>query len=161
VTGQPPDPAAEVTVVKESAAARDGLFGFLLVFLIASFVRGLIGAQTTAGRIAVATIFGALVVLVGWGWLILRRSHTRLEVSDEAIALVDRSPNGPISLLRAWGDDLAFGVRGAARSRYSVLMVCGADTVLPLRFFSRKQVKRACLSHGWRFATGVDSSAGD
>jgi hypothetical protein len=39
----------EITVVKESAAARDGLFGFLVVFLIAALVRGLIGAQTTAG----------------------------------------------------------------------------------------------------------------
>jgi hypothetical protein len=85
VTEQPPGLAGEVTIVKQSAAARDGLFGFLLAFLVAALVRGLIGAQTTAGRIAVATIFGASVVLMAWGWLNLRRGHTRLEVSVERV----------------------------------------------------------------------------
>jgi hypothetical protein len=161
VTEEPLGAAEDVTVVQESAAARDGLFGLLVAVLVAALVRGFIGAHTTAGRIAVATIFGALVALVAWGWLILRLGPTRLEVSEEAIRLVNAAPKGPIALLRAWGDDLAFIVRGRGRFGYWALMVRGTDTVLPLRFFNRKQVKRACLSHGWRFGTRADASAGD
>jgi hypothetical protein len=159
VTEQPPETAGDVTVVKESALARDGLFGFLVTVLVAALVRGFIGAHTTAGRIAGTTIFGALVALVAWCWLILRRGPTQLEVSDEVITLVRASPKGPIALLRTWGDDLAFVLKGGVRFGYWTLMVRGADTVVPLRFFNRKQVKQACLSHGWRFGRRPDASA--
>ncbi len=58
-----------------------------------------------------------------------------------------------IALVRTSGDDLAFVLKGGVRFGYWALMVRGADVVLPLRYLNRKQVRQACLAHGWRFET--------
>lgn len=53
-------PADGVTVLHESVFARDGLYGLLSLVVGAALVRGVAGAATTAGLIAVAIVFGAL-----------------------------------------------------------------------------------------------------
>jgi hypothetical protein len=151
VTDLPLGEARPVTVVKESAAFRAVFWGFLEAAGVAALVRGHMGAKTATGRIVGDTFVGIFVALIACGWLIMTRHRAQLEVSDEAIRLVNRKGPEPIALLRAWGDDLAFVRKGGVRFGYSVLMVRGADADLRLDYFRAKQIRRACLAHGWRF----------
>jgi hypothetical protein len=73
----------------------------------------------------------------------------RFEVSEEAIRLVNAAPKGPIVLLRAWGDDIAFIVRGRGRFGYWELMVRGTDTALPLRTATGNLARRSPTTTRW------------
>ena len=50
-----------MTVLRPGRPQRDGLFGGLIVIFVLALVRGLAGAQTSAGRVAVI-VFVALVI---------------------------------------------------------------------------------------------------
>jgi hypothetical protein len=142
-----------VTVVKESAAFRDGFWGALTAVCVAPAVLNYLNADTTAGRVVGTVVFSVLAVLVMMGWYRVRRAPTRLEISDDAVTQFNATPTGPTALLRSQGDELMFVTRGGARFRYVVLTARGSDTELPLRYFSRRAIERACRAHGWSFTT--------
>ena len=114
-------------------------------------MRGLIGAETTAGRVTVGVIFGGLLVLILVGWARLVRHPELLEVSDQEIRRA--SPSGRLTsvIMREHGDALRFATRSAGRLRLLTLSQPGSGTSLTLQLFSRKAVRAACEAHGWRF----------
>lgn len=147
-------PSDRVTVVRESAAFRDGFWGSLTAVCIAPAVLDYINARTTAGRIVGTVIFGLLALLVMVAWYRVRRAPVRLEVSDDAITQFNDRSKGPTALLRTEGGDVMFVARGSARYRYMVLMARGSATELPLRYFRRKKIEQACRAHGWNLEGG-------
>jgi hypothetical protein len=72
----------------------------------------------------------------------------RLEIR-QAVTLGRRQGAGAV---RDLGDQLR--VVRVGRGRYSQrgLAIAGADTTIPLPFFSVREVRRQCLAAGWSFA---------
>ena len=139
-----------MTVLHPSRLQRDGLFGALVVVFILAFVRGYPGATTTGGRIAVVIFAGGVTILLLWCWVRTIRRQTFLEISPEAVTLVE--PNGKrTTLSRENGDEILVTVTGGGRYRTSALTIPGSGTLLPLSFFSVSEIKRQCLASGWRF----------
>jgi hypothetical protein len=65
----PPDQLGAATdpiVLRESRLWPNALFGGLLLVFVLVLSRGLAGAQTAGGRIAVAVIFVAAIALAAW-----------------------------------------------------------------------------------------------
>jgi len=138
------------TIVRESRAQMSTLFAFLMVACAAALARGLPGAQTTAGRTAVAVIFGGLLVVLITGWIVMIRRPRRLEITEDAVSYVTRS--GQVaSLSRRQGDGLRFVKQLRGRTWRLGLTIVGTDMVMFLGSFSRKAVRQACLARGWRF----------
>jgi hypothetical protein len=144
-------PGSAATIVAESRLQVGILFGFLSVIAIAALARGVTGAQTVAGRVAVVVIFGLLLVLFIARWIICLRHPTRLEITEDAIRFMTR--NGQVTALsRAQGDELRFVRRLAGRTSKLGLKAEGGGPVLsPLNFFSRQAIRQAGRSRGWRF----------
>ena len=139
-----------MTVVGPSRLQRDGLFGVLLAVFVLALVRGLTGAATGGGRIAVIVFTGVVIALLLWGWIrsITRPSH--LEISRDAVTLVE--PGGQRrTLARESGDEISVTVVGGGRYRRSALTIAGSGTVLPLSFFSLAEIQEQCVASGWRF----------
>jgi cytochrome c biogenesis protein CcdA len=139
--------------VAESRRQVAILFGFLTVAMAAALIRGVIGAQTTTGRVAVAVIFGVLLVVFLTGWVVSARRPAHLEITEDTIRYVTR--NGQVTALsRQQGDQLRFTTRRAGRIwTLGLSVVPGPGPVLtPLNFFSRKAVRQACQARGWQFA---------
>ncbi len=61
------------------------LFGFLSLAAAVALARGIFDAQTTAGRVTVAVIFGILLVVFITDWIVAIRRPARLEVTEDAI----------------------------------------------------------------------------
>jgi hypothetical protein len=141
-----------MTVVNQSRAQRDGTFGALVALFILVFVRGYPGAQTTGGRIAVCLFVGLALAVIVWGWIMVVRRPSHLEVSDQAITMV--SPQGQrTTLSRQSGDELSIVTVGQGRYRLKGLTIAGSGTVITVRFFfSLKEIRKQCLANGWRFA---------
>jgi hypothetical protein len=139
-----------MTVIRPSRAQRDGLFGALLVVFILAFARGFPGATTSGGRVAVAIFTGGITALLLWAWIRLIRRPSHLEISPEAVTLVE--PGGRrTTLSRASGDEIIVTSVGGGRYRRSALTIIGSGTMLPLSFFSLGEIQRQCLASGWRF----------
>jgi hypothetical protein len=151
-------PGSAVTIVAESQGHISTLFGFLTVVVAAALIRGVTGAQSAAGRVAVVVIFGGLLVLLIARWVIIARSPAQLEITEDAIRFVPRKAQARV-LSRAEGDELRFFRRSAGRSWILGLTLTAPGTAAgpgqvlsPLNFFSRKAIRQACRSRGWRFA---------
>jgi hypothetical protein len=137
-------------VVPESRVQISTLFVFLIVVCAATLVRGASGAGTADGRIAVAVIFGGLLVVLIAGWIVTVRRPRRLEITTDAVRYVRR--NGQASTLsRQQGDELRFVKELRGRTWRLGLTIAGTETVMLLGTFSRKAVRQACLARGWRF----------
>ena len=145
-------PQSGPVVVRESAAQRNGLFAFLAVVFAAALARGVLGAATMAGRIAVIVIMGGVLVLILVLWVTRRQAKQWPEVSADSIVL--RQPKvGREEVLRRTSDSrLRFTAVGAGRARQLALQIEGADDVLALQFFKQKKVEAACVTCGWIFA---------
>lgn len=138
------------TIVRESRAQISTLLGFLTVACVAALARGVPGAQTAAGRVAVAVVFGGLLVILVVGWLVMLRRRRRLEITEDAVRYVQRS--GQVSTLsRQQGDELRWVKQLRGRTWRLGLTCSGTDAVMLLGTFSRKAVQQACLARGWRF----------
>jgi hypothetical protein len=140
-----------MTVIGPSRLQRDGLFGVLVAVFVLALVRGLTGAGTSGGKIAVIVFTGAVIAFLLWGWIrsIVRPSH--LEISPEAVALVE--PSGQRrTLARESGDEISVTVVGGGRYRRSALTIAGSGTVIPLSFFSLSEIEQKCVANGWRFS---------
>jgi len=85
-----------------------------------------------------------------WGWIRLIRRPSHLEISPEAVTLVE--PGGRRTTLpRASGDKITVAALGGGRYRRSALTISGSGTMLPLSFFSLAEIQRQCLACGWQF----------
>lgn len=149
--GYAPDPGS--IVVAESRSQMAILFGFLVAVFAVALIRGEIGAGTTAGRVAAAVFCVVLIAVVARGWIATARRPVRLEITRDAIRLVQR--NGQVSeLSRQSGDELRFVKRHAGPlSRIWILglTIVGTATFIDLTiFFSRGEVRKACRAQGWR-----------
>jgi hypothetical protein len=137
------------SIVKQSALAREGLFGIIELVLLVAVARGVVGARTDAGRVAVVVFLGGFCI----GWALLWRSlwlqHSALYISDETITL--RAGATSTALARADGDTLHFVSLGGFRYRYIGLKSVGSGMVLRLPYYSKNPIKAACTAHGWRF----------
>jgi hypothetical protein len=139
-----------MTVIRPSKIQRDSLFAALVAVFVFAFIRGYPGATTTGGRIAVIVFAGAVTALLLLFWVRTIRKQTLLEVSPEAVTLVE--PTGKrITLSRESGDEILVTVTGGGRYRTAALTIAGSGTLLPLSFFSMSEIKRQCLASGWRF----------
>ena len=145
----PADPAGAI-VLRQSRLQRDGLFGALIAVFLVALVRGYPGAQTTTGRVAVLVFVSVVTAALAVGWVRLIRRPCRLEISSQTITFVDGKGATRV-LSRRSGDELKLVSLGSGRYRQYGLTIQGADTVLPLPFFSAKQVKRQCRAAGWSF----------
>jgi hypothetical protein len=146
------------TIVAESRLQVSTLFGFLTLVAAAALIRGVIGAQTTGGRVAVIVIFGALLVLFIARWVIIARRPAHLEITEDAIRYVTRAGKAS-ELSRHEGDELRFFRRAAGRTWILGLTVAAPGTsagpgqvLTPLSFFSRKAVRQGCQTRGWTVA---------
>jgi hypothetical protein len=140
-----------MTELRESALLRDGLFGLLVVVFGFALVRGLTGAATGGGRVAVALVFGVLTAGALGAGIARRVRAPWLAITDESIARVGSGAAEPLRFERAASRDLRFTTIGSFRSRTLSLQQSGTDTVIPLPFFIKARVRDACTAHGWRF----------
>lgn len=138
-----------MTVLRPGRLQRDGLFGGLIVIFVLALVRGLAGAQTSAGRVAVI-VFAALVIAgLLAAWIVQLARPSRLEITAQAVTLVD-ARGKRTTLSREAGDELKVVISGGGRYRRRGLTIAGSGTVIPLGFFSLTQVQRAATAAGWR-----------
>ena len=140
-----------MNVVRPSRLQRDGLFGALVLVFVLAFVRGYPGATTTGGRIAVVTFAGVVTALLIWGWVRAVRRPSYLEISAQAVTLVDAGGQRT-TLYRESGAEILVTTVGSGRYRRSALTIAGSGTVLPLSFFSVSAIRRQCLACGWQFS---------
>jgi hypothetical protein len=146
---QPPVTDSRATVVKESRSQIGFLSGFLALACAVAAIRGVAGASTGAGRVAVGVVFGALVVVFVAGWIWMVRRPARLEITEATISYVKRGGQAS-ALSREWGDELQFVQRRNGRTSTLGLTIAGTGTIIFLGFFSRKAIRQACLARGWR-----------
>jgi hypothetical protein len=144
-------PDSGVIVVSQSRAQARGLFGFLAVAFAAALARGVTGASTTTGRVAVSVLLGlllagAVVLLATAG---KRLDH--LEVDEDQIRYVVWNGQQRSVLAREWGSDLRFVRRAAGRFYVNCLNIRGTDKIISLPLFSNPAVRRACVARGWHF----------
>jgi HAMP domain-containing protein len=136
-------------VLRPGRLQRDGLFGGLIVIFVLALVRGLAGAQTSAGRVAVI-VFAALVIAgLLAAWIVQLARPSRLEITAQAVTLVD-ARGKRTTLSHEAGDELKVVISGGGRYRRRGLTIAGSGTVIPLGFFSLTQVQRAATAAGWR-----------
>jgi hypothetical protein len=139
-----------MTVIRPSKLQRDSLFAALMAVFVFAFIRGYPGATTTGGRIAVIAFAGGVTALLLFLWIRTIRKQTLLEVSAEAVTLVE--PTGKrTTLSRECGDEILVTVTGGGRYRTAALTIAGSGTLLPLSFFNISEIKRQCLASGWQF----------
>jgi hypothetical protein len=147
----PPPASDDTAVVRESAAARDGLFGVIEAFLLVALVRGVLGASTTAGAIAAALFMGLFAVVWGLLWRASRGNLLWFEVRNERIDLCHRKWAAAKSIVRQEGEELSILNRGPVRYRYTVLRSRASGIELRTGFTSPKPLQAACEAHGWSF----------
>ena len=155
-----PGPAADLagaTVLRQSRLQRDGLFGGLTAVFLVALVRGYAGAQTATGRIVAVVFVSVVTAALVVGWVRLIRRPCRLQISSQEITFVDGRGATRV-LSRRSGDQLRLVSLGGGRYRQVGLTIQGAGTVLPLPFFSVKEVKRRCRAAGWSFPTRTRST---
>jgi hypothetical protein len=144
-----PDPGA--VVVLESRAQISAAYGIITLAFAVALDRGVAGASGTSGRVAVAVIFGLILVLFGRAWVVTLLHPARLEVTAAEIRYLRH--RGKVSALsRQWGDELSFVKVRRGRIWTRGLTVAGTDNVILLGYFSRAAVRQACQGRGWRFA---------
>jgi hypothetical protein len=141
-----------VTILRESAAQRDGLFGALSVVFALALGRGFAGASTTSGRITVAVIFGLLTIGALVAGIVRHVRAPWLAITDEAIERIPPGSRAHIRFERATSAELRFATVGSYRSRTLALQQDGNATPIPLAFFTKARVRDACTAHGWHFA---------
>lgn len=148
-----PGPAGGTVVVRQSHAQREGLFGGLVAVFVLAFARGFPGASTTSGKVAVTILCAGLVILIAAGWVNILRHPPRLEISGPAISYID-GQGKVTTLARESGGELRFVTTGSGRYRSRGMMASGSATVLPLPFFSARQVREQTTACGWQFRSG-------
>jgi len=102
--------------------------------------------------VAVIVIFGAILAGCVAALATAGKRLDRLEVTEQAITYVRWSGQTKAALSRQWGDEVRFVVLFSGRFSINGLNLTGTEKVIGLPFFSRREVRRACATRGWRFA---------
>jgi Flp pilus assembly protein TadB len=90
-------------VLVERRVQASIVFAFLVVAFAAALFRGVTGAQTSAGRVAVVVVFAALLVVLIVGWIRWGRSpRRRLEMPAAAVSISSAATGGDISVIAMW-----------------------------------------------------------
>lgn len=138
--------------MRESRLQRDGLFGFLTAVFVAALVRGVLGASTSAGRITVAAVFGAIIALIIVVWVFMVRHPALIEVDYESIRYVSGSRRPDKVLYAARGRDLRIvSHRNGRTAAVSLVQVASGEDVA-LRLFSRKAIRDTVQQYGWQLS---------
>lgn len=144
------NPDLRAIIVRESRGQLSALFGLLAVACAVALARGVPGAQSTAGQVTAAVVFGGLLVLCVISWIVTLRRRGHLEITADAVRYVKR--NGQVTALpRQQGDELRWVKQLRGRAWRLGLTIVGTDAVMVLGTFSRTPVQQACLARGWRF----------
>ena len=140
------------TIVAESRWQVSILFGFLTLAFAVALPRGVTGAQTTSGRVAVVVFCVVLVTVFSSAWIRTLRHPACLEIMEDEIRYVRRKGESA-TLPRHQGNELFFVRRNRSGRIWTLgLAIMGTDTVMDLGLlFSRKAVRQACLARDWRF----------
>jgi hypothetical protein len=149
--GNHPDPAhGDVVVVRQSRARRDGMFGILLAVFAVALGRGVSGASTTAGRIAVVVIFGLIVIVIAVAWVraILRPAH--LDISPRLIHYAGAPGGSRPDLIKDNGPEVRVYWRRAGRTSYLTIEQPASTLRWSLPYFSPRAVADACRACGWQ-----------
>lgn len=147
------DPAATVVVTPRLRTVH-GLFGGLLVVLVLAIVMALVrdGSPSSAALIVAAGL-GVCVVGVAAMWIAVVRLGDELRVSTRSVSLASRRG---AAISRDTGDRLVWALQGPTRGRHLTLTNTAGTPRLPLQFFDRGVVERACEAKGWRFGPPDD-----
>ena len=141
--------AAAASVLRQSRVQRDGLFGALTAAFLVALVRGYAGAST--GRVVVIVFVSVVTAVLVLGWVRLIRHPCRLEISPQAVTFVDGRGTRR-TLPHGAGGQLRMVRVGGGRYVQPGLTIAGSGTVIPLPFFSTREVRRQCSAAGWSFA---------
>jgi hypothetical protein len=144
-----PQPA-DVLVVNQSLAQRNIGFGFILAVCVAAIVRGIPGATTTSGAVAVGVIFGAILLVFLRGWVRSLRHPSTIEVSKERIRYVSGPNERRADLIRDRGSALVIYVRLTGRFATMMLEQTATSVAWSLPYFTRKAITTACEARGWQ-----------
>jgi hypothetical protein len=115
----------------------------------AALVRGVLGATTTGGRIAVAVLFGGLLVGTLVTWVAMRRNPLELQVWDDRLVLVPVNGRQVHAPLDRAGGPVALGRRRVGRTFVWGVHQPATDGWLSLDLFDLRQVGEALTSRGW------------
>lgn len=140
------------TIVTESRSQVSILFGFLTLAFAVALGRGVTGAQTASGRMAVVVLYVVLLTVIISAWIRTLRHPARLEITEDAIRYAPRNGRSA-TMSRQQGNELCFVRRNRGGRIWTLgLAIMGTDTVMNLGLlFSRKAVRQACRARGWRF----------
>jgi hypothetical protein len=140
----------DVVTVRQSRARRDGMFGILLAVFAVALGRGVAGASTTAGRIAVVVIFGLIVIgiAVAWGRAILRPAQ--LDISARLIHYMGPAGGSRPDLIRDDGQEVRVYWRRSGRASNLVIEQPATGVRWPIPYFSLRAVSDACRACGWQ-----------
>jgi hypothetical protein len=94
------------TIVAEGWWQVSVLFGFLTLAFAVVLVRGVTGAQTTSGRVAVLVLCVVLLAVFISAWIRTLRHPARLEITEDAIRYVPRKGQSA-TLSRQQGNELS------------------------------------------------------
>ncbi len=139
----------DVVVVRQSRLWRNGGFALLAVVFVAVIVYGV--TRKTVGGVAIAVVFGCiLVVLVVLGF-VLARNDASIEVSTDRVRYVGMLMRPQPEMNREQGADLLLYKHRTERhtSRELTLEQVATSVAWTLPFFTRRALRAACTSRGW------------
>lgn len=125
------------------------VFGFIAVVAAAALARGVVGATTTGGRVAVAAIFGTLLIGTVVAWVLLGRNPLELQISDDRIVLVPSTGRQVHEPLWRGGGPVEL-IRRAAQSSTWTLHQPATGRLLLLDLFDINAVRATLAERGWR-----------
>ncbi|HEY6276863.1 MAG TPA: hypothetical protein VIX86_11085 [Streptosporangiaceae bacterium] len=151
-----PAAGADPVILRESRVFPSVLYGGLLVVFILALVRGLGGASTTGGAVAVAVVCGALAVLAASAWVMVLRRRGHLEITGQAITYAGyvRGKAQTVVFSRQQGGVLRVVEMGAPRFPRRCLAADGTSAVIPVNLFRLSEIRQGCAATGWQFRQG-------
>ncbi len=154
--------SGDAIVIRERATANAWLFGGLTAVFVLAFARGITGAQTQGGKVAVALFTGLMIVIIGGGWIARISRRATLIVAHDSISYI--TTNGDALILdRQSGDALKIVRTGSPRYGRTGLTIqvprTTPMTILPITSFRIGQVRQACSAKGWQFLLAGQGTA--
>ena len=146
--------------LREGRVLPVALYGGLLAVFLLALLRGLDGASSTGGRMAVAVIFGVLAALAASAGAIVIRRRGHLEITSQAITYAGyvRGKAQTVTFSRQQGDVLRVVEMGAPRFPRRCLAAQGTSAVIPINLFKLSELRQACAARGWQFQQGPATS---
>jgi hypothetical protein len=120
-----------------------------VVFAVA-VARGVTGASTTAGRVAVTVLIGFVVIVIAVAWVraLLRPAH--LEISPHLIHYAGAPGGSRPDLIKDNGQLVPVYWRRAGRASYLMIEQPATGLRWSIPYFSLPAVAKACRACGWQ-----------